>query len=144
MFAIEQLTQLHRVGALELRQIAVRGLLRAPDQVHQIVGALLAEGFDEQSVGIVDAAVHDVVLRLEQLPELLENIHRNLRLYAAQVGQFLGEPLHVGFGQRAKDFFGQILAHRDQQDCRLARALDLRGGSPPRFAIFPAPVASSS
>ncbi len=48
MFGVEQLAQLLRIGALQLGQVALRGLLRAAHQHQQIVGALLAEGLDQQ------------------------------------------------------------------------------------------------
>ena len=71
MLAVEQLAQLLRVGALQLGQIALRRLLRAPHQRQQILGALLAEGLHQQPAGIVQAAVHHEVLRFEQSPRTL-------------------------------------------------------------------------
>ena len=47
MLGVEQLAQLLRVGALQLGQIALSGLLRAAHQHQQIVGALLAEGLHQ-------------------------------------------------------------------------------------------------
>ena len=46
MFGVEQLAQLLGIGALQLGQIALRRLLRAPHQHQQVIGALLAEGVD--------------------------------------------------------------------------------------------------
>ena len=41
---------------------------------------------------------------------------------AAQVGQLLGQQLHVGFRQDAEDLLGHILADGDQQNGGLAHA----------------------
>jgi hypothetical protein len=56
MFAVQQLAQLLRIGALQLGQIALRLLLRAAHQHQQVVGALLAEGLHQQPAGIIQAA----------------------------------------------------------------------------------------
>ena len=89
MLRVEQFAQLLRIGALQLRQIALRGLLRAADQHQQLVGALLAEGLDEQAAGVVQSSMHHEALRLEQLPELLQDFGRHARGDAAQIGQLL-------------------------------------------------------
>ena len=121
MLGVEQLAELLRIGALQLGQIALRRLLRTAHQHQQIVGALLAEGVHQQAAGVVQAAVDHEVLRLEQLPELLHDLRRKLRRDAAQVGQLLGEPLHVGLRQRAQNLLGQLLADGYQQHRGLAQ-----------------------
>ena len=77
VLGVEQLSQLLRIGALQLGQIALGGFLRAPDQHEQIVGALLAEGVDQQAAGIVEAAVDHEVLRLKQAPRTLPESPRS-------------------------------------------------------------------
>ena len=47
--------------------------------------------------------MHHEALRVEQLPELLKHFGGKLRRNAAQVGQLLGQPLHIGFGQSAQN-----------------------------------------
>ena len=140
MFGVEQLAQLLRIGALQLGQISLRCLLRAAHQHQQVVGALLAEGLDQHAAGVVQAAVHHEVLRVEKLPELLQHLGRELRRDAAQIGQLLGDLLHVGLRQRAQNLLGQILAHGNQQDRRLAHPGEVRrlaDAALPRFR-FPA------
>ena len=56
MLGVEQLSQLLRIGALQLGKIALRGLLRAPHQGQQIFGALFAECLDQQAAGIIESA----------------------------------------------------------------------------------------
>ncbi len=68
MFGVEQLAQLLRIGALQLGQIALGGLLGLAHQRQQVVGALLAKGFDQQPAGVVEAAVNHEVLGLQQVP----------------------------------------------------------------------------
>ena len=136
MLGVEQLAQLLRIGALQLGQVALRRLLRAAHQHQQIVGALLAEGLHQQPAGVVQPAVDHEVLRLEQLPELLQNLGGKLRRDAAQIGQLLGEPLHVRLRQSAQNLLGQFLAHGHQQDRGLAHSAQIcrRGGvALPRF-----------
>ena len=142
MLGVEQLAQLLRIGALQLGQVALRRLLRAAHQHQQIVGALLAKGLDQQPAGVVQAAMHHEVLRLQQLPELFQHLGRELRRNAAQIGQLLGEPLHIGFRQGAQNLLGQLLAHGHQQDRRLAHA---RSGSPPaRRRVAPLSIPCSA
>ena len=135
MLGVEQLAQLLGIGALQLGQVALRRLLRAPHQHQQVVGALLAEGLDQQAAGVVQAAMDHEVLGLQQLPELLQNLGREFGRDAAQVGQLLGQPLHVRLRQGAQNLLGQLLAHGHQQNRRLAHAGELR-----RLAAPPCPA----
>ena len=109
--------------------------LGASKQHEQIVGALFPKGFDQQAAGIIQSAMDHEILGLEQLPEFFQDFGRELRSDAAQIGQFLGQPLHVGFGQSAQDLLGQFFANRDQQDGGLAQSIQLR-----RFALPAAPL----
>ena len=136
MFAVEQFAQLRRIGALQLGQIAVRLFLRMPQLHQQLVGALFPERVDQQTAGIIQPAMHHEVLRLEQFPELLDNFGRQLRRDAAQIGQFLGQPLHVRFRQCAQDLLGEVFSHRDQQDGGLANAVQLRRFALPRLVVL--------
>ncbi len=55
-----------------------------------------------------------------KFPELLHDLRGELGRDAAQIGQLLGEPLHVRLRQGAQNLLGQLLAHGHQQDRRLA------------------------
>ena len=126
VLGVQQLAQLLRVGALQLGQVALRRLLGAAHQHQQVVGALLAKGVDQQAAGVVQASVNHEVLGLQKLPEFLHDLGRDLRRNPAQVGQLLGQPLHVHLRQGAKNLLGQFLAHGDQQDGRLAQPGQVR------------------
>ena len=89
MFTVEQLAQLLRIGTLQLRQISVRLLLRAPHQHQQVVCPLLAEGVFEHAAGVVQPAMHHEVLRVEKTPKLLQHLGRKFRGHAPQIGQLL-------------------------------------------------------
>ena len=116
MLGVEQLAQLLRIGALQLGQIALRRLLRAPHQRHHVFGALFAEGLDQHAAGVIHASVHHEILCIEKLPELLQHLGRELRRDAAQVGQFLGDLLDIRLGQSTQNLLGQLLAHGNQQN----------------------------
>ena len=124
------------IGALQLGQVALRGLLRAAHQHEQFVGALLAEGVDQQAAGVVQAAVDHEVLGLQQPPELLQNFGGHLRRDAAQVGQLFGEPLHVDLRQGAQNLLGQFFSHRNEQDRGLAHPGHVHRGRWRRSAPF--------
>ncbi len=136
MFGIEQLAQLLRVGALQLGQVAVSLLLRAAYQHQQIIGPFLAKGPDQQAAGIIEPAMDHEVLRLEQFPELLEDLRREFRRDPAQIGQLLGQPLHVRFRQSAQNLLRELLAYGHQQDRGLARAAQRRCRPTLRFVDF--------
>ena len=122
MFGVEQLAQLLRIGALQLGQVAVRCFLRAAHQHQQIVGALFAEGPDQQATGVVESAVDHEILRLEHLPELFENLGRKLRGDPAQIGEFLSQPLNVRLGQSPKNLFRQFFTYSHQHYSGLAHS----------------------
>ncbi len=66
--------------------------------------------------------MHDEALRSQHLPELLNHFKRELRGDTAQVGQFLRQALHIGFGQNAHNLTRHFFADRHQQHRRLAHA----------------------
>ena len=84
--------------------------------------------------------MHHEVLCLEQLPELFEHLGGELRRDAAQIGQLLGQPLHIAFGQSAQNLLGQLLAHCDQQDRRLAHPVQIAPTARCRVVRAPVPA----
>ena len=122
MFGVEQFAELLRIGALQLREVALFRLLGAAQLHHQIVRTLLAKGLGKQPAGIIQAAVHHEALRLQQFPEFFENRGGNLWSNAAQIRKLLCQALHVGLGKSAKDLLGKILSHSHQEYGGFARA----------------------
>ncbi len=90
----------------------------------------------QQPAGVVQAPVDHEVLGLQQLPELLQYLGGHLRRDAAQIGQLLGQPLHVHLRQGAQNLLGQLLAHGHQQNRRLAHSGHVRRLAAPRCSVL--------
>ena len=76
--------------------------------------------------------MHDEMMGVEKLPEFFDHFCGKFRRDAAQVGQLFGNTLHVRFRERAQHLLGQLLAHGDQQDRRLAHPGEIGSLAPPR------------
>ena len=138
VFCVEELAELLWIGPLQLGQVTLGFLLRAPHQHQQIVRALLAEGLLQKAAGVVQAPMDHEALRLQQFPELLQYLAGHFGADAAQVGQLLGEALHVHLGQGAQNLLGQLLTHGNQQNGRFAQSRHVR-----RFALYCCPALNS-
>ena len=122
-----------RIGALQLGQVAV-GLFLGAAQLHQqVVGALFAERLHQQAAGIIQAAMDHEVLGLEQLPEFLQNVRRELGVMPRRSASSSVRRCTSASGNARRISSRQLLAHRHQQNGGLARATQLRRSALSRF-----------
>ncbi len=91
------------------------------------------ESLGEQALGHLYAPDRGVHLLLRLGDELLHHVVEDRLFDRAEVGDLSDHPLDLGLGERLQDASRSFLAHRDQQQRRLAGAgqLQFRHAWPP-------------
>ena len=84
--------------------------------------ALRAECLDEQALGILGAALRDVLLGDGQIVVLVQDRGGLGGIDGAHVGDLLGHLLQLGFVQVVEDQAGDLLAQQNQENGGLADA----------------------